>query len=260
MQSVVSAWKLDMNLDLFTSGLWTYETCEFQRCRKSYNELWTTVSFCNHQTNHFIDILYMSSWTQHLRAWKVWEVRNPHCSRCRSGLKIMKTSMFFYNRTELPNLFLVGMFWFFHEFLWLSNDFRLTSQTRTHPGGKMARCLFLGCFSAAPFVVFGGNSFPATSLYSAWITKREKSGLFSFPSLTAWCWWPICSDRNVNPENAWRSAFHGDLSKYVQSWDFFPGNDAASNRWLPWRMSKFRSGVAASTASNMGHHLGLWVR
>ena len=44
----------------------------------------------------------------------------------------------------------------------------------------MARCSFFGCFSAAPFVVFGGNSFPATSLYSAWITKREKSGHFQF--------------------------------------------------------------------------------
>ena len=144
-----------------------------------------------------------------------------------------------------------------------SCDFQMTSalQTHTHPGGKIARCSFFGCFSAAPFVPWRKVIFCNFSTARGSQNARNP-GIFSFSSLLGWCWWPICLDINLHPENARRSAFHGDLSKYVQSWDFFPGNDAASNRWFSWRMLmfKFSSGVAASTASNMGHHLGRWVR
>ena len=189
-------------------------------------------AFCNHQTNQFIDILWyvvMNSTSTGLKG--VGSSELPHCSRCRSGLKTHENIHDFFS-TELNSLtfFWWECFWFIHEFLWLSNDFRLTSQTRTHPGGKMARCSFFGCFSAAPFVVFGGNSFP---VYTARGSQNARNpGIFSFPSLTGWCWWPICLAKNLHPENARRSAFPRWFVQICSKLRLFPGNDAASNRCI----------------------------
>lgn len=217
--------------------------------------------FCNHQTNHVIDILYTSSWTQHLRAWKAWEVRNFQIAAdADPGWKPMKTSMIFFQQNWTPWPFLVGMFWFTQEFLWISKWLPRYKNIRT-PGARWQDAHFL-VVSLLLFLFLGRNSFSATSLQRVDHKTREIRAFSVFQV------WPV----DVDDQFAWpktcirktpdEAPFHGDLSKYVQSWDFFqvtmllPIDVYMYSR----RTFKFRSGVAASTASNMGHHLRLWVR
>ena len=147
-----------------------------------------------------------------------------------------------------------------------SCDFQTTSALQVKhahtPGARWQDVYFL-VVSLLLLLLFLEEIHFLQLLYTARGSQNARNpGIFSFPSLTGWCWWPICLDRNMNPEKAWRSAFHVICPNMFKAETFFqvttllPIDAYMYSR----RTFKFRSGVAASTASNMGHHLRLWVR
>lgn len=172
----------------------------------------------------------MSSWTQHLRAWKAWEVRNPHCSRCRSGVKTHENIYDFFQQNWTPWPFFGGnVFDSFTNSCEFQNGYRVTKTYA--PRGQDGKMLIFWLFLCCSFCSLEEIHF-LQLLYSVWITKREKSGHFQFSK----------SDRLMLMTNllGQKPASGKRLTKRLPQWfvqicskmRLFPENDAASDKCI----------------------------